>query len=313
MSEGGRVGAAMSVPVSVAAQSPPVPAERNIRNAPSAGRNVLRRIRRSGATTFAAALLGLIVLSALGAPVLAPYDPLEMHVRDRFSGPSLTYLMGTDETGRDMLSLILYAARISLTVAVTAETLALLVGIPLGLLAGYRSGLLDDVIMRGLDGFLAFPGILLALTIVGLFGASLPFLILALGIINTPYIARIMRAAVVGERGKDYVLAERALGATAPRIMFRGILPNCLSPLIVQASLGVAFAILTEASLSFLGLGVQPPQASWGTLLQVGYSYIRVTPWYILFPGVFIFATVWSLNMLGDALRDALDPRLRQA
>jgi peptide/nickel transport system permease protein len=256
-------------------------------------------------------LLILIVLAAAAAPALAPYSPLEMHISDRFSGPRLAYLLGTDETGRDMLSLILFAARISLTVSVTAETLAILLGVPLGVLAGYRGGLTDDVIMRALDGFLAFPGILLALTIVGMFGAQLQFLILALGIINTPYVARIMRAAVVGERGKDYVLAARALGATVPRIMFRNILPNCLSPLTVQASLGVAFAILTEASLSFLGLGVQPPAASWGTLLQVGYSYIRVTPWYVLFPGLFIFATVWSLSMLGDALRDALDPRLR--
>jgi ABC-type dipeptide/oligopeptide/nickel transport system permease subunit len=256
-------------------------------------------------------LLILIVVAAVAAPALAPYSPLEMHVPDRFSGPTLAYLLGTDETGRDMLSLILYAARISLTVSVTAETLAVLLGVPLGVLAGYRGGLTDDVIMRALDGFLAFPGILLALTIVGMFGPQLQFLIFALGIINTPYVARIMRAAVVGERGKDYVLAARALGATVPRIMFRNILPNCLSPLTVQASLGVAFAILTEASLSFLGLGVQPPAASWGTLLQVGYSYIRVTPWYVLFPGLFIFATVWSLSMLGDALRDALDPRLR--
>ena len=276
-------------------------------------RTVLRRITRSAPTTVAAILLGLIFLCAIAAPLIAPYSPLEMHVRDRFSAPSLRYLFGTDETGRDMLSLILFAARISLTVSLSAETLALVAGIPLGLLAGYRSGLLDDVIMRALDGFLAFPGILLALTIVGIFGTQLQFLIIALGIINTPYVARIMRAAVVGERGKDYVLATRAIGATASRIMVRGILPNCLSPLIVQGSLGVAFAILTEASLSFLGLGVQPPAASWGTLLQVGYSYIRVTPWYIMFPGLFIFATVWSLNMLGDALRDALDPRLRQA
>ena len=274
-------------------------------------RGLVRRIGRSGPTTVAALLLILIVVAAVAAPALAPYSPLVMHVPDRFSGPTFAYLLGTDETGRDMLSLILYAARISLTVSVTAETLALLLGVPLGVLAGYRGGLTDDVIMRALDGFLAFPGILLALTIVGMFGPHLQFLILALGIINTPYVARIMRAAVVGERGKDYVLAARALGATIPRIMFRNILPNCLSPLTVQASLGVAFAILTEASLSFLGLGVQPPAASWGTLLQVGYSYIRVTPWYVLFPGLFIFATVWSLSMLGDALRDALDPRLR--
>ncbi len=295
------------------AAAPEVIANRRIGSSISPARSLLRRIGRSAPATFAACLLGVIALSALAAPVIAPYSPLEMHIPDRFSGPSAAYLLGTDETGRDMLSLILHAARISLTVSISAETLAVMLGVPLGLLAGYRSGVLDDIIMRALDGFLAFPGILLALTIVGMFGTQVQFLILALGIINTPYVARIMRAAVVGERSKEYVLAARAVGATAPRIMFRSILPNCLSPLIVQASLGVAFAILTEASLSFLGLGVQPPAASWGTLLQVGYSYIRVTPWYILFPGLFIFATVWSLNMLGDALRDALDPRLRQA
>jgi len=295
----------------VPAASREVLLDRRVGASRSRVRGLVRRIGRSGPTTVAALLLILIVLAAVAAPALAPYSPLEMHVPDRFSGPTFAYLLGTDETGRDMLSLILYAARISLTVSVTAETLALMLGVPLGVLAGYRGGLTDDVIMRALDGFLAFPGILLALTIVGMFGPQLQFLILALGIINSPYVARIMRAAVVGERGKDYVLAARALGATIPRIMFRNILPNCLSPLTVQASLGVAFAILTEASLSFLGLGVQPPAASWGTLLQVGYSYIRVTPWYVLFPGLFIFATVWSLSMLGDALRDALDPRLR--
>jgi len=299
----------MSVLVPVASRE--VLLDRRVGAPRSRVRGLVRRIGRSGPTSVAALLLILIVLAAVAAPALAPYSPLEMHVPDRFSGPTFAYLLGTDETGRDMLSLILYAARISLTVSVTAETLALLLGVPLGVLAGYRGGLTDDVIMRALDGFLAFPGILLALTIVGMFGPHLQFLILALGIINAPYVARIMRAAVVGERGKDYVLAARALGATVQRIMFRNILPNCLSPLTVQASLGVAFAILTEASLSFLGLGVQPPAASWGTLLQVGYSYIRVTPWYVLFPGLFIFATGWSLSMLGDALRDALDPRLR--
>jgi len=299
------------VSILVPAASREVLLDRRVGASRSRARGLVRRISRSGPTTVAAVLLIVIVLAAVAAPALAPYSPLEMHVPNRFSGPSFAYLLGTDETGRDMLSLILFAARISLTVSVTAETLALLLGVPLGVLAGYRGGLTDDIIMRALDGFLAFPGILLALTIVGMFGPQLQFLILALGIINTPYVARIMRAAVVAERGKDYVLAARALGATVARIMFRNILPNCLSPLTVQASLGVAFAILTEASLSFLGLGVQPPAASWGTLLQVGYSYIRVTPWYVLFPGLFIFATVWSLSMLGDALRDALDPRLR--
>jgi ABC-type dipeptide/oligopeptide/nickel transport system permease subunit len=271
-----------------------------------------RRIGRSWPTLLAALVLLALVAVAVAAPLVAPYDPREMHVTDRFSGPSARYLLGTDETGRDLLSLLIHAARISLTVAVSAQALALLLGVPLGLTAGYAGGWTDDIITRALDGLLAFPGILLALTIVGMFGTDTRNLVLALGIISAPYVARITRAAVLTERGKDYVLAAHALGASPLHLMVRTILPNCLSPIIVQASLGVAFAILTEASLSFLGLGVQPPAASWGTLLQVGYSYIRVTPWYVLFPGLCIFATVWSLNMLGDALRDALDPRLRQ-
>jgi ABC-type dipeptide/oligopeptide/nickel transport system permease subunit len=207
---------------------------------------------------------------------------------------------------------LLHAARISLAVAFSAQLIALAIGVPLGLLAGYQRGLIDGVIMRFLDGFLAIPGILLALTIVGMFGTGVQYLLVAIGIINMPYVARITRAAVVVEREKDYVLAARAIGARDARIMLRTLLPNCLSPLIVQASLGVAIAILLEASLSFLGLGVQPPYASWGTLLQTGYSYIRLTAWYVTFPGLFIFATVWSLNVIGDVLRDALDPRLRK-
>lgn len=270
-------------------------------------------MRRAPLTVkIAMTLLAIMVLAAVAAPLIAPYDRYEQHIPDRFSPPSLKYLLGADETGRDILTLLLYAARISLLVAVVAEALAVSVGVPLGLLAGYRGGFIDSIIMRGLDGFLAIPGILLALTIVGMFGTEVRYLTLALAIINTPYVARIMRMTVVSERNREYVVAANVVGASTTRVMFRTLLPNCLSPLIVQASLGIAFAILTEASLSFLGLGVQPPQASWGTLLQVGYSYMRVTPWYVVFPGLFILATVWSLNILGDALRDALDPRLRR-
>jgi peptide/nickel transport system permease protein len=276
-------------------------------------RRLANGIRRSRLPVkLAAGLVLLIACAALAAPLIAPYDRYELHVRDRFSGPSWTYLLGTDETGRDLLTLLLYAARISLSVAVCAEALAIALGVPLGLLAGYNGGFLDSLIMRALDGLLAIPGVLLALTIVGMFGTDVKYLTLALAIINTPFVTRLMRMAVVAEQGKEYVNAARVIGATQSRVMFRAILPNCLSPLIVQGSLGIAFAILTEASLSFLGLGVQPPRASWGTLLQVGYSYIRVTPWYVVFPGLFIVATVWSLNILGDALRDALDPRLRR-
>jgi peptide/nickel transport system permease protein len=278
---------------------------------PSRLRGRLRPSRLSRPTILAAALLCLVIFGAVAAPVVAPYDRFDLHPRDRLSGPSFTYLLGTDETGRDLLTLLLYAARISLVVALSAQSLALAMGVPLGLLSGYRGGAVDDLVMHGVNGLLAIPGVLLALTIVGMFGTETRYLVLALAIINTPYVTRIMRMTVLSERGKDYVVAAQAVGATPSRVMFRTILPNCLSPIIVQGSLGIAFAILIEASLSFLGLGVQPPEASWGTLLQVGYSFIRVTPWYVVFPGLFIFVTVWSLNILGDALRDSLDPRLR--
>ncbi len=252
-------------------------------------------------------------LAAVLAPLISPHDPLEMHLQSRLAGPSWEFPLGTDETGRDLLSILLHAARISLSVAVSSVAIASLLGILFGLLAGYRRGFVDDLIMRAVDGFLAIPGLLLALTIVGMFGTDLRNLVVALGIIGVPYFIRLMRAVVVVEREKDYVLAARAVGARDWHMMVRTILPNCLSPLIVQVSLSLAFAVLTEASLSFLGLGVQPPEASWGTLLQIGYGYIRVAPWYVISPGLFIFVTVWSLNVLGDALRDALDPRLRRA
>jgi len=272
-----------------------------------------RRVLNVPTATIGLLVLVTMSLGALLAPWVSPYDPFEMHMRERLTGPSLRYIMGTDETGRDLFSNLLHAGRISLLVGVGAEAIAVGLGLPLGLLAGFRPGLVDDAIMRFLDGLLAFPGILLALTIVGLFGTSMQTLLLAIGIIYTPHVARIMRSAVLVERGKDYVLAAAALGATERHIVVRHVLPNSLSALIVQASLGVALAILTEASLSFLGLGVQPPSSSWGRLLAVGYSYISIAAWYVTFPGLFIFATVWSLNVLGDTLRDALDPRLRKA
>jgi ABC-type dipeptide/oligopeptide/nickel transport system permease subunit len=236
-----------------------------------------------------------------------------MHMRERLFPPGGTYWLGTDETGRDLLSNLLHAGRISILAGLGAEAVALLLGLPLGLLAGIRGGWVDALIGRFLDGVLAFPGILLALTIVGVFGTSMMTLLVSIGIILTPQVARITRAAVIVERGKDYVLAASALGAHEGHVLLRHVLPNCLSALIVQISLGIALAILTEASLSFLGLGVQPPQSSWGRLLSVGYGYLTIAWWYVTFPGLFIFVTVWSLNVLGDALRDALDPRLRRA
>ena len=272
-----------------------------------------RRLLGNPVTLAGASILFLMVFVSLFAFVLAPYDPYELHVSDRVQGPSAKYLLGTDEAGRDLLSNLLYAGRISLMAATAAELTGIVLGLPFGLIAGFWRGKIDDIIMRFMDGLLAFPSVLLALTIVGLFGSSLRNLIMAIGITFMPVVARIIRAAVIQERYKDYVLAANALGAPGWRIVLRHILPNSFAPLIVQISLGIALAILLEASLSFLGLGVQPPRTSWGVLLAEGYGYITRTFSYVTFPGLFIFVTVWSLNVLGDGLRDTLDPRLRGA
>lgn len=271
----------------------------------------VNRLFSNPVTLTGAIIIFVMVFVSAFAFLIAPYDPLELHIKDRVQGPSSTYWLGTDEAGRDLLSNLLYAGRISLSAAVAAEGAGILFGLPFGLVAGFWRGKVDDVIMRFMDGLLAFPTVLLALTIVGLFGSSLRNLILAIGITFMPVVARIVRASVIQERDKDYVLAANALGAPSWRIVVRHILPNSFAPLIVQISLGIAFAILLEASLSFLGLGVQPPRTSWGVLLAEGYGYITRTFSYVTFPGLFIFVTVWALNVLGDGIRDTLDPRLR--
>lgn len=256
-------------------------------------------------------IVATVILGAALAPVIAPYAPTKMHPRERLQGPSERHWLGTDESGRDLFSRILFGARISVVAAATSSALALMAGVPLGLVAGYRGGRTDDVLMRILDGFLAVPPILLALTLLAALGPSLINVILAVGALGVPLTARITRASVMVERERDYTLAARAAGATDRYIMWRILLPNSLPPLIVTASLLSANAILLEAALSFLGLGVQPPRASWGVLLQLGYGYMSHSVWYVTFPGVCIFLLVWSLNVLGDALRDGLDPRLR--
>ena len=282
-------------------------------SARSERRRILRNLLRRKTAFLSLVILLAITLSAIFAFVIAPYSPYELHIPQAFQGPSLKYLFGTDETGRDQFSVMLFASRVSLLVALASEVIALALGTPYGLIAGYLGGRVDSILMRILDGFLSFPGILLALTIVAVFGPGLVNLIIAIGILNARYIARVARAAAVAERGKDYVMAARAIGASDWHIMWVETLRNCMAPLIVQGTLGMAFAVLTEATLSFLGLGIQPPSASLGTLLQYGYSYIWRTPWYVTFPGLEIVLIVWSINLLGDGLRDALDPRLRRA
>lgn len=255
-------------------------------------------------------LFVVIALAALFAPQVAPFDPLKVNVPDRLQLPSLTYLLGTDELGRDLLSRIIYGARVSLAVGVVAVGIAALFGVPLGLVSGFFGRLTDSIIMRSLDGLLAFPAVILALAIVTTLGPSAVNAMIAIGIVTIPSFARITRGTVLSLKEKEFLEASRAAGATNAYLMYRVLLPNALSPVLVQSSVAFAGAILTEAALSFLGLGVRPPEPSWGSMLDTGRRYLVQTPWYSISAGAAIFLTVLSVNLLGDGLRDALDPRL---
>jgi peptide/nickel transport system permease protein len=267
---------------------------------------------RASWTSYAAGgVVGVVMVAAVAAPWLAPYPPTDMG-SDLLVPPSLGHLFGTDDLGRDIFSRVIYGASVSVLVGVISMGTAAILGVPLGLLSGYRGGWVDTAIMRVLDGLMAFPAILLAIAIMAVLGPSLQNAMIAIGVIYIPPFARIVRASVLSLREQEFVDAARGLGAVNARIVFRHILPNCLSPVIVQASLGMGYAILVEAALSFLGLGVQPPQASWGSMLAEGRGFLDSAPWFATFPGLAIFVTVLGLNFLGDRLREALDPRLRQ-
>lgn len=277
--------------------------------------DVLLRLRRNKLAIAGGVMVGIVVVIALFAPVLAQQHPNENGIfktfpRENKQPPSLAHPMGTDALGRDMLSLIMYGARVSLQVGVFAVSFAIVLGAFLGAIAGYAGDLVDNVIMRVMDVMLAFPSILLALVIVVVTGPGLFNAMIAVGIVAIPSYARITRATVLGEKSKDYVLAARALGAQSYRILFRHVMPNALSPIIVAASLGIATAILDAAGLGFLGLGAQPPTPEWGLLLSRNKSHIFTSPWIVFFPGVSIMFLVLGFNLLGDGLRDALDPKL---
>lgn len=274
----------------------------------SARRRVVRRLLRNGLGLSGLAIVLVITALAVLAPLLAPYDPLEMQKGGQFLPPSAIHLFGTDEFGRDIFSRTLYAGRISLLAGAFAVAMAASIGAPLGLVAGYIGRLTDTVIMRTMDSLLAFPAVLLALAVVAVLGPSSLNAMIAVAIVSIPNFARIARAAMLTQKGTDYVEAARAIGSNDLRIVFRTILPNALAPILVQITLAVAFAILIEAALSFLGLGTQPPDASWGAMLLTGRSHLRRAWWYGFFPGLFITLLVLGLNNLGEALRDALDP-----
>jgi peptide/nickel transport system permease protein len=272
---------------------------------------MVRTLLQSRTALFGLVLSVLLVVAAVFAPWIAPFRPDEIHPIDSLMAPSARYWLGTDDLGRDILSRIIFGARVSLMVGTIAIGIAAVAGVSLGLAAGFLGGRIDGLIMRVMDALLAFPAILLAIALMAVLGPSLENAMIAIGIISIPTFARITRANVLSLREKEFVEAARALGGGGFYLASVVILPNCLSPIIVQASLGVGNAILVEAALSFLGLGVQPPEPSWGSMLAFGRSLLGQAPWYATFSGLAIFVTVLALNFLGDGLREALDPRLR--
>jgi peptide/nickel transport system permease protein len=251
------------------------------------------------------------VLGAAFAPYLTPYDAITLNPPDRLQGPSREHLLGTDQLGRDTLTRILYGGRVSLAVAGTAVLFALLVGGTAGVLAGYYRGWVDALIMRVTDVLLSFPAVLLAIALIAFLGAGLTNLVLAIGIIYTGPFARVARAAVITVREELFVEASRSLGSRDWRIVMLAVLPSAAAPLIVEVTLRLAYAILAEASLSFLGLGAQPPTPSWGMMVADGRRFLQLAPWATIAPGLAIMVVVLGFNLLGDGLRDALDPRLK--
>jgi peptide/nickel transport system permease protein len=269
-------------------------------------------LRRRRTAMLGLAIYLLVILCALSADLIAPHDPNQLRMSVRLQGPSAEYWLGTDELGRDVFSRIIYGARVSILVGMISIGIATLIGLPLGLVAGYYGGWLDAVISRAVDALLAFPSLILALAIMSVLGPNLQNAMIAIGIIYAPAFVRLTRAGVLSVKSSEYVLAARVAGARPSYIMARTILPNIVSPLLVQITLGFASAIIAEAALSFLGMGVQPPTASWGAMLDSGRRFLSQTIWYSSAAGAAIFLAILSLNLLGDGLRDVLDPSLRR-
>jgi peptide/nickel transport system permease protein len=276
----------------------------------------LRTFFSNRLAVFGTAVMSLFIVMAVFAPLIAPYGPLQQDLAGKFAPPSRAHFLGQDELGRDILSRVIYGARISLTAGLAAVALATVVGTIVGLVAGYLGRWPDSLLMRLMDVLLAFPSILLAIVIVSVLGPSLPNAMLAIGIVFIPQIARVVRSAVISVRERDYIEAERALGAGGAQIVFSGILPNSMAPLIVQATLTLGTAILDIAALSFLGLGARAPTPEWGAMLtdafRSGFGVFLQGQHAIIFPGIAIALAVLSVNFIGDGLRDALDPRRRR-
>ena len=275
----------------------------------SEGAPVMKLKKRINVTTvFAFVVLGVVILMALVPQLFTSYDPLAPDYKSVLQGPSASHWLGTDELGRDIMSRLIYGARNTMMVGLGSSLLAALIGIPLGLIAGYFGGLLDNVIMRILDAFLSFPAMLLAILVITIFGNSVPSLILTIATVNFPRFSRVVRSNVLSLKNREFVEANRAFGAKNSYILFRTLLPNCVSAITVQFSLLTAVAILVEAGLSFIGLGIQPPDPAWGSMLQYSQNYLSQASWYMIAPTVMIFLVVLAVNFFGDFLRDLFDP-----
>jgi peptide/nickel transport system permease protein len=273
-------------------------------------RRFWRAFRRNRIALIGLALILVVAFAALFAHVIAPYDPVAIDVINARKPPSSLHLLGTDELGRDIFSRLVYGARISLVIGLVGESVALIIGSVVGALAGWYGGWVDDVLMRITDVFFAIPGLMFLIVFVSIVEPSTVSIFVALGIISWPSEARMMRSQVLSVKQLDYVTAAKALGASAPAIIWRHVVPNVLAPMIVLGTLGIAGMILSESILSFLGLGIQIPTPTWGTMVNIGQNYIFQEWWYAFFPGFVITLTVLGFNFLGDGLRDALDPTL---
>jgi peptide/nickel transport system permease protein len=270
-----------------------------------------RRLRRSSSLVVGAAIILAVVASAVLAPSIAPYDPIDQEFTSQLRPPSTTHLFGTDEFGRDIFSRVVFGARIALNIGVLADTIATVLGVLLGVVAGYVGGRLDALVTRIIDVVLAFPYLLLAMIVVAILGPGLTNAMIAIAIVYTPQFARVVRGVVLSIKEQDFVEAARASGSGPTRILARYVLPNIVSPVIVMATLTIGFMIVETAGLSFLGLGASPPTPEWGSMLATGRAYMLAAPWITTFPGLAILLTVVAFNLVGDGLRDLLDPRLR--
>lgn len=267
-----------------------------------------KRAKKNKAFMIGGTIIFIILIMALFPSLLAPYDPLAKNLEERLLSPSSTHLLGTDDLGRDILSRIIYGAQISFEYGLLAVSISMVIGSAIGVIAGYFGGKLDEVLMRVVDVILAFPSILLAILIVAILGPKLENAMIAIGVVNAPAYARLLRSSTLTIKNNEFIDASIAQGASHSRIIFTHILPNCMTPIIVQSTLGIGGAILEMAGLSFLGLGAQPPQPEWGAMLNNAREFIQSAPWVITFPGIAIILSVLAFNLIGDGLRDLLDP-----